>query len=110
MVWKVCEVNPLLGPECADATGKDISLGGIGIETHRHYPVGSALVLELLLPEPEEHALPQSPQKKGVFHVQGQVIWSHHLEGGRFATGLRFVAMDERQVKTLSQLIAEENQ
>jgi c-di-GMP-binding flagellar brake protein YcgR len=97
-------------PSAAAQTGKNISLGGIGIETHRYYPVGTALVLELLLPKSEEDDSPESSHKGSVFYVQCQVIWSSHLEEGTFATGLRFLDLDEGQLKVLSQLIAEGSQ
>jgi hypothetical protein len=97
-------------PSAAEQSGKNISVGGIGIETHRHYPVGSPLVLELLLPKWGEEDSPESRHKRSVFYVECQVIWSNHLEEGTFATGLRFINLDEGQLKVLSQLIAEGSQ
>ena len=67
-------------------------------------------MLELLLPEAEEQQLRESPQERRLFRVECQVIWSRPLEGGSFAIGLRFVKLDGRQLKALSQLITEEHQ
>jgi hypothetical protein len=96
----------------AEMTGKDISLGGIAIETDRDYAVGTTLALEILLPALTKYLalLPRgdSPEESGLFRVQCRVMWSKPFGPWKYTIGLRFIQLDERKFRALSQLIAQE--
>lgn len=113
----VVRVTEAVSSPCHDARAHsmemavtNISLGGIALETETPYPAGAALSLDILLPEPET----REPAAEGVapsedarlLHVQCNVVWCSPTANRKFATGLRFINLDERQFEALSQLIA----
>ena len=91
--------------------GKDISVGGIAIESPQGYPVGTTLELEVLLPELEKYLLTAAPggsaEERGRFRASCEVVWSMRSPKGKYTTGMRFVNLSGHLSKALSQLIAE---
>lgn len=106
------EVESGSGPAGAGMSGKDISLGGIAIESQRDYPEGMTLAMEVFLPQLGKYLSSGSPEtsaeKSGLFRVQCEVIWSKRSPEGKYTTGLRFAKLSEHQFKALSQLIAQQ--
>jgi c-di-GMP-binding flagellar brake protein YcgR len=95
-------------PAGVGTSGKDISLGGIAIESPSEYPEGMTLALTVFLPALGKYLTFGPGEKSGLFRVQCEVIWSKRSPEGKYTTGLRFVKLSEHQFKALSQLIAQE--
>jgi len=68
-------------PSYESGTSKDISQGGMCLETNKSLPQGSILRLEFDLPgNPPEH-----------IQALGRVIWQRTGPDGTFATGIKFL-------------------
>lgn len=106
------ELESASGPESIATSGKDISLGGIAIESQSEYHEGMTMAMEVFLPQLGKYLSSGSPEtsaeKSGLFRVQGEVIWSKRSPEGKYTTGLKFVKLSDLQFKALSQLIAQE--
>jgi hypothetical protein len=68
-------------PVYDNGTSKDISQGGLCLETHKSLAQGSILRLEFDLPgDPPEH-----------IQALGKVIWQRTNAEGTFSTGIKFL-------------------
>ncbi|MFA6385096.1 MAG: PilZ domain-containing protein [Candidatus Omnitrophota bacterium] len=68
-------------PSFENGTSKDISQGGLCLETHKSMAQGSILRLEFDLPgDPPEH-----------IQVLGKVVWQRTNMDGAFSTGIKFL-------------------
>jgi hypothetical protein len=68
-------------PVYDNGSSKDISQGGLCLDTNKSLPQGSILRLEFDLPgEPPEH-----------IEALGKVVWQRTNAEGSFATGIKFL-------------------
>lgn len=68
-------------PEYDNGVSKDISQGGMCLETRKSLPQGSILRLEFDLPgDPPEH-----------IQALGRVVWQRTGAEGTFSTGIKFL-------------------
>jgi len=87
--------NGAQGKEFKDAYGKNISAGGILIETEEFFPVSTVLEIELDIP-----SLPES------IIVRGRVVRSYEIEKDKlYDNGIQFEAVDDRYKKTIGNFI-----
>ncbi|MDP8262611.1 MAG: PilZ domain-containing protein [Candidatus Ancaeobacter aquaticus] len=75
--------------------GKDISSGGILIESDRCYPVSTLLKLELTIPS-FEHPV----------NVTGRVVRIYEIDETHYEHGIVFENIEEKYKKTIDQFLA----
>jgi Tfp pilus assembly protein PilZ len=89
------QAAPGRAKEFKDAYGKNISTGGILIETEEYFPVSTVLEIELDIP-----SLPES------IVVRGRVVRSYEIEKDKlYDNGVQFEAVDEKYKKTIGSFI-----
>ncbi|HRZ87831.1 MAG TPA: PilZ domain-containing protein [bacterium] len=78
-----------------DAYGKNLSVGGILIETEEHFPLSTLLEIELDIPSLSEPIV-----------LRGRVVRSDEIEPDKlYDNGVAFESIDDRYRKTLSNFI-----
>lgn len=89
------QMTGLQRKEFKDAYGKNISLGGILIETEEYFPVSTVLEVELDIP-----SLPET------IIVRGRVVRSYEIEKDKlYDNGVQFEEVDEKYRKTIGNFI-----
>lgn len=89
------QMNGIQRKEFKDAYGKNISTGGILIETEEYFPVSTVLEIELDIP-----SLPES------IIVRARVVRSDEIEKDKlYDNGVQFEEVDDRYKKTIHDFI-----